>query len=131
MGRKKSSRADDPNKPMRQRRTKLDIEIIDTLREKNRELRKELENVKKTLLAEERATTGLQRRAVAAEREAEVLMDGLRVLAKGAPNTTYAGRQARKLARETLERAGVRPPNTLGRSRQASPRKKKTRNKSS
>ena len=107
----------------RPRRSKLDVEVIDVLRDKNRELTKELASVNNQLIAEERAAVILQRRAVAAEREAVVLMDALRALATGAPNTTWAGREARKNARKVLEAACVRPPSTLGHSREKGKKK--------
>lgn len=112
-------------KPPRKRHSKLDVEIIEVLREKLREKEKMNQLLDKMVLTTDKELQRLGRRVHSAEQEAEVLMDALRHISSVDPLTVWAFRQARLGARKMLEDAKIRPPSSLGFSRKSAPRKKR------
>lgn len=87
------------------------------LRERVAALEKEVRSLHTSLAFHENAHMALERRAKAAEEQAEAFMNACRILASATSNTTFSGRQAREEARRILEAEGIRPPSTLGSSR--------------
>lgn len=80
-------------------------------------------DIKERLLARvENVHAKVLRAQVAAEADAEALMNAVRVLADQVSSTTHAGRTARTDARQFLEERKIQPPHTLGFSR---PKRKK------
>lgn len=112
-----------PKKP-RKRHSKLDVEIIEVLREKLREKEKRNQLLDRMVLTSDKELQRLGRRVRSAEQEAEVLMDALRHISDVPVYTEWAFRRARLGARKMLEVAKIRPPSSLGFSRKSSSRKK-------
>ena len=105
-------------------------EIAAVLRARNRELEKELKAQTTKVQNMENQRLTWERRADAAEKQAEDFYDIIRAMAEVIPNTTSRGRMTRQFSRLKLEKMGVKPPSTLGSSRQREPIKKKKKKKS-
>jgi ribosomal protein L19E len=105
------------SKSSRRKSKDLKTQTIEMLRRKLRASEEERISVKARLRECENALGKFSRTAKAAEDELEAWMDAVRVLAEQVSNTTGAGRRARVEARQILEAKKIRPPHSLGTSR--------------
>jgi hypothetical protein len=114
-------------KPKRQKKMAEEVAIV--LRDKNRLLQKELDTQKYRVESLENQQLKWERRADAAEKQAEIFYGVIRSLAEVIPNTTARGRAARANARLMMESCDIKPPLTLGASRKRKPLRKKKKKK--
>lgn len=102
----------------------LTIEVMEVQRGKIQELERQLVLESTRLGAAERAKFKYETRAIAAEENADVLFEAIRILATRVENTTVADRKAREEARKLLEDKKIHPPSSLGSSRERKPVKR-------
>lgn len=100
-------------------------EVAQTLRSRIAVLESQTRALENTVRAHENAALTADRRVHTAEADREMLYIAVRVLAKAVPNTTVGGRKAREAARKLLESKGMKPPSTLGSSRERKKRRKR------
>lgn len=93
-------------------------ELCQVLADENQKLERQVRALEKNEL---KHTT----RADAAEEKMVTLGEVLRVLAAGVGADTAVGKKVRAEARSILERAGIKPPGTLGSSRTTKRRRRK------
>lgn len=70
-----------------------------------------------SFITHEKKEARLARAARSAEVDADALLEALCELARAVSNTRRDGREARERARKVLEDRGIKPPSTLGSSR--------------
>lgn len=102
---------------MATKKSELSLETIAILREKLKEAETTIKGwISYSVNFEDRVLMA-ERRAEAAENQAKILYDGVRILANALSNKTTTGRAARTETRKLLEKNRILPPKTLGASR--------------
>ena len=104
-------------------------EVALVLRDKNKDLRNALEKQTYRVESLENHQLTMERRAAAAEKQAEIFYGVIRSLAEVIPNNTARGRAARANARLMMESCEIKPPLTLGASRNRKPVKSRKKKK--
>lgn len=115
--------ASSPKKPKKAKQTKLKSEILDVLRDRCKEMELKITRYSEELAFHENERLKIRRVQVAAEADAEALLNAVRVLSAEVPSDKAAGRKSREDARKFLESRKIRPPYTLGVSRRRKSRK--------
>ena len=119
--------SEDQKKPKPKKNTSLSEVALKVLRQDLHEAQSDLRAARKALAGVENGAAAQERRLVAAELDAEALLNAVRALAVAVPSTTAAGRRVRAEARQYLEARRIKPPSSLGASRR--PPKKRAKKK--
>ena len=98
----------------------------EVLRKRNRELQRQLATAKEQKSKADRDASRAELELDAVESAFTAFFFAVDRLAEEVTSKTMKGRVAREFARKALEEVGIRPPSTLGSSRQ---RKKRTKRK--
>lgn len=118
------------SKPKKKPQT-LQSVTISVLQRQLKKTEEEVRSLSLSLANKEDAQARLERRANAAEDDAEAMLGAIRVLASGVPWTTATGRRVRSEARDLLVSRKITPPSTLGSPRKRAKIKKKKGDKKS
>lgn len=107
------------------KRDKFESDIIDVLRQENKDLTTKINSLRSQLSTLENNRLKYEQRSITAEDGQSVLFDAVRILADAINNDTASGRAARTRARKILEDSQITPPGTLGFSRARKKRRKR------
>ena len=112
------------------KKAKLATELLQVLREKNRELEKQVRSATMSLHEAENNALVQESRANSAEKAITNLYSAVRVLADEVGNNTAQGRRVRHEARILLEQVKLTPPASLGKTRTVTKKKRQSKKKS-
>jgi len=95
----------------------LTDEAVDIYTAEIKELQSKVRALKQQVLTHDKKEASLLRAARSATEDADVLLEAVSVLADSISNTNREGRRVRAAARKLLETRGIKPPYSLGSSR--------------
>jgi hypothetical protein len=112
-----------PKKPKRKK--KMAEEIAEVLRMKNKKLTESLHTSQARVRGLETGRLKWEGRGKVAEEQAAMFFNIISDMAEAIPNSTARGRVIRSNARTMMESIGVKPPSSLGSTRNRKPTKRK------